>query len=149
MMRLLRALGTLPQPLPNKETLSHLLQEHGVDRKVEDWILGMLRRDAGKSAGKAGYRLNFCVDTAQDLLRDYTHKDCWDTMLNAGSDVHMVIGSYSERWDTELRGRLDSAAADGALQVHQLAKSGHWMHSDEPEAVANLIAARLNASAGQ
>jgi pimeloyl-ACP methyl ester carboxylesterase len=147
MVRLLHSLKALPDPF-SKEALAELLDEQGVDSQVKKWIAGM----AVMTKDKTGFRLNFCVTTALELLSDYTQKDCWDTLYNsdANSQIHMVIGNNSQRWDDELRKKLDgAAAASGSLQVHQLAKSGHWMHSDEPEAVSALISAVLDESTAQ
>jgi hypothetical protein len=147
MVRLLCALKGLPDPLPNKHVLADMLKGLGVSTEVVRWIIGMVV----KKADRTGYRLNFCVTTALELLADYTQKDCWETLLNSHTDsqIHMVIGSNSQRWDEELRGKLDGAAASGTLKVHQLEKSGHWMHSDEPEAVSELIRTHLEGLAAR
>ncbi len=136
----LHALGALPPTLPRRDDFIAALVTAGQPPALASWLAMSVVPAAG-----GGHRLRLDVAQMAELLNDYYQRDMWAAILAPGrGDVHMVVAARSPVLSPADRARLrEATAAWPHLQVHELADAGHWLHLDQPRAVAALIASRL------
>lgn len=111
-----------------------------------------------------GFHWVFDPVAAQAMFESHNVTDCWDVLLKgppAGVDIHLIMASKSTRWhDAETKELLAEAAraqADfrngsalakagrGNVYQHTL-EAGHWIHTDNPSALVDVITSGISAS---
>lgn len=80
-----------------------------------------------------------------ELLEDYFRRDLWELLEQPPGRVRfdVVLGGRSSVFDAADRLRLEQAARarPERIRVHTLEQAGHWLHVDDPEGVAAVLAA--------
>ncbi|MBK9072847.1 MAG: alpha/beta hydrolase [Myxococcales bacterium] len=136
----LAALGALPPTLPRRDDFIAALVAAGQTPALASWLAMNVVPEAS-----GGYRLRLDLSQMRELLADYYRRDLWDAILAPGrGELHMVVAQRSPVVSEADRARLrEAAAALPHLGIHELPDAGHWLHIDQPRAVAELIASRL------
>lgn len=136
----LRALIALPTIWARRDDFIAALVAAGQTPALASWLAMNLLPEAG-----GGYRLRLDLAQMAELLADYYRQDLWEAILAPGrGEVHMVVAQRSPVLSGPDRARLREAAATAPhLVTHELLDAGHWLHIDQPTAVAELIASRL------
>lgn len=128
--RLIAALEDIELPVARRSAVQDALRSRGLSRGVAGWMAtNLVRVDDG-------YVWHFDSDVLAALLIDYWNEDLWATAESPPGDVevHLVHAGQSDRWTSEDLARL------GRLKnVHKLPSAGHWLHVDNPEALAELL----------
>jgi esterase len=89
--------------------------------------------------GKYRWRVNF--DVLEEMLRDFFRTDLWETVVRppAGTEIHFVKATQSSTLDDESMHRVQAAGTvNGRVHLHLL-EGGHWINTDNPEAVLALL----------
>ena len=134
------ALRRIPLPIPSRDAVIPTLTGQGFPLSLAQWLTTGVEPDPGH-----GYRWRFDLDGIEALLASYYAIDRWPALERppAGTRLHAVRGSRSDRWSAADCDRLDRIQASGGAEVHVLPDAGHWLHADNPEALLSLLATRL------
>lgn len=119
----------------------------GQTRPLAQWLAMNLERT------DAGFRFKLDLGRIDALLSDYLHVDLWPVVERAshvvgpGPRVHLVIALQSKVYEHDDRVRaqsLESESVAGAPGVTvDLLDGSHWIHTDNPTGVVEVMRARL------
>jgi len=136
----LRILRSVPQPLPSRERFIEIVTAHDQPRAIADWLAMNVRSTAD------GFRLRLDLDAVEALLDSYVSTDAWPVLERAAGAraFEVVVAGRSDAFDEADRARLAAIAArDPRVVAHVIEGAGHWVHVDAPDALFELIRARL------
>jgi pimeloyl-ACP methyl ester carboxylesterase len=137
--QVLQLLRELPARFDRREAAVDALAERGVDRPVALWLTANLERTGD------GYRWRMDLDDMEALLRAFFETDLWDVVEGPpeGLEIHFVRATRSSVLDAEAITRIrEAGVSTGRVFLHEV-QGGHWLNADNPDAVVDLIAARL------
>ena len=106
-----------------------------VQRGLAQWLAINLEPVEGR------YRWRIEWDVMEEMLRDYFRTDLWDTLVHPPEEaqIHIVKATESNSLDEEAERRVEMAGtANGRVFLHRL-EGGHWINTDNPEAVIALL----------
>lgn len=161
-----------PRVIPSKQWLLDECAARSISSGVAHWLATNLSalpshprhehghgREAGAAAG-GGLQWVFEPAAAAAMFESHNATDCWDVIVDGpppGVDIHLIMASKSTRWhDDSTKALLAKAAATQAAFVRSGSSSaargnvfqhtlsaGHWIHTDNPRALVDVIAAGL------
>ena len=111
----------------------------GYPEGVAQWMAINLEPADGR------YRWRIDFDAMEEMLRDFFRTDLWDVVERppAGVEVHVVKATESRTLDDDSLARVErAAAADDRVYLHLL-QGGHWINTDNPQGVIDLLVSRL------
>jgi pimeloyl-ACP methyl ester carboxylesterase len=128
--RVIEVVSSIPEPLPGRPEVAALIRASGLSEMLAQWMTTNVRGTA-----ESGYRWKFDLAIVRELIADFARLDLWPLVERprAGLTVHGVRGGRSDRFDAEASARLER------LGAHVIADAGHWLHVDQPEALARLF----------
>jgi pimeloyl-ACP methyl ester carboxylesterase len=143
-VRVLELLEALPPRFSDRAAFVDDLTRRGLSTGIARWLaMNLEPRDDG-------YALRLDLPAVRALLEDYARTDLWDAVVDpaAPGEVHFVVAGRSDAIDPAARARLDAIASESPERVcvHDLPRSGHWVHVDALDALVELVAERLPAA---
>jgi len=136
---LIQALRLLPTPVPSRNAVLEHLTRAGFSAAVARWMTTNLRPSATPGASAArDLAWTFDVDGLADMYRSYEAADLWPLLETPpqGLRVDFVRAEGSTfRWAGPDRDRLERLGH----RVHVLRNSGHWVHTDNPQGLVELM----------
>jgi pimeloyl-ACP methyl ester carboxylesterase len=131
--RLVASLHVCPQPLPSRQAFADHMAWRGHDPALAGWLATQLKPTPD------GFRLRLDLPAIDALLADYFALDLWPALERPppGIALHLVRAGRGDRWTPTVLARL---AACTAVQVSELANAGHWLHADDPQGLAEVLA---------
>jgi esterase len=135
---LLEAVRALPAEFASRDDAVEGIVAAGYPEAVARWFAINLEPEEGR------YRWRIDLDAMEEMLRDFFRADLWSAVEDPpeGVEVHLVKARDSDTLDDASRERVERAAAGGRVFLHEL-RGGHWIHTDNPEGVIDLLRARL------
>ncbi|HET7276389.1 MAG TPA: alpha/beta hydrolase [Longimicrobiaceae bacterium] len=136
---MIEAVRSMPAEFPSRKEAVAGLEERGYQKAVGQWMAMNLE----PSDGKYRWRLDF--DGIEEMLEDYFRTDLWDVLEDPpeGVAVHVVKATRSNAITEDDIERMEAAAEKGAaFHLHEV-EGGHWLNTDNPDAVLELLAAQL------
>lgn len=136
---MLTVLRGLPDAFDDRDAAVESLAAEGVARPVALWMTTNLDWRDG------AYRWRIDLDVMESLLRDFFQTDLWDVVESPreGLEIHFIRATDSPVLGLAQTERIRAAGLDsGRVFVHEV-PGGHWLNADNPEALVELIAARL------
>jgi len=136
----LRTLRSVPQPLPSRERFLEIVTGLGQPRAIAEWLAMNVRR------ADDGFRLRLDLDAVEALLESYVATDTWPVLERAegARAFEIVVAGRSDAFDDADRAHLDAIAArEPRVHAHRIEGAGHWVHVDAPDALFELLRARL------
>lgn len=136
----MRAVRAVPMPAAaRKDVVQHLVKESHLSPGLGEWMTTNLRRDDDR------YVWTFDLDAIEELMRDYFRVDLWGFLAEARTapELQLVVAERSDRWTPELRARAQALPPGARVVYHELPRSGHWVHVDNPDALIELMKAHL------
>lgn len=140
----LAKLATLPQSVPSRNWLYRELQRDGFSEELSLWMGSNLR--SGPAGSKGGLVWSFHLEGVIQMYDSYLKGDYWDVLEDRDSSttIHVVRAERSDRWDEQTLHRLEDVRRSNPLvQVHVLPNAGHWLHTDNPQGLKDLIVPTL------
>lgn len=137
---MLRVLRSMPDRYESRDEAVELLTAQGVSRAIALWMTTNLER---RAEDELRWRIDF--DEMEALLRDFFRKDLWPVVEQPrdGLEIHFIRATGSKILSAEAVGRIRSAGeATGQVFLHDVA-GGHWLNADNPDALVDLLTARL------
>ncbi|MPZ17883.1 MAG: alpha/beta fold hydrolase [Luteitalea sp.] len=130
---------SLAPAFASREEAIGALEASGCSRGVAGWMATNLEaRD-----GKLVWRLDF--DAIESLLRDFYAADLWHVLESPSSrhDIQIVKAEESETLSAPAVERLTAATqASDHVHLHHV-PGGHWLNTDNPSALVDLLSALL------
>jgi len=137
--RIIDVVRSLPEEFASRDELVDALETHGYARPLGQWLAMNLER------GEGGFRWRLDWDGIEALLRDYFRTDLWSVVETPppGVEVHVVKATESEALGEDDVARIEAAGrAGGRTLLHRL-EGGHWINTENPDAVVALLVERL------
>jgi esterase len=141
-----QAMRELPRAWPHRDDFVEAMVARGHDEPTVRWLAMNLEPSAG-GAGEVVLRLD--LDAVAAMLHDYYVHDLWPAVEDPdlAGEVRMVIAARSGALSPADRARLADEPAARRVHTHVVADAAHWLHVDAPDAVVELFAEHLPASA--
>lgn len=133
----MRAVRAAPMPAASRQdVVQHLIEQAGLSAGLSQWMTTNLRRRAD-----GRYEWTFELDAIEELIADYSRVDLWPFLAEARQrpEFRLVVAEQSDRWPPELRERARHLPAQARVIYHELERSGHWVHVDNPEGLLALL----------
>lgn len=138
---LLSALASVPLPLKRREDVVPLLKSRGISDGIARWTTTSMSRE------QDGYRFALDLDEIHALVVDYASRDVWPFLEQSREalDIHLVIAEQSERYTASMRERARGLPGETRVKTHLLPNAGHWLHTDNPQGLTELLVEHLRA----
>lgn len=137
--RMLGMLRRHPGPFGSRAEAVDAVASEGFAPLVANWMAtNAVRTDTG-------LRWRIDPDQMEAYLRDYFRTDAWDVAATPpeGASVHFVRALGSSVLDDAAVRRIRAAARDtGRVFLHEV-DGGHWVNTENPEALLGLLVAGL------
>jgi pimeloyl-ACP methyl ester carboxylesterase len=136
---MLRAVRSMPQDFVSRLEAVLAMQQRGVRGDVAAWMSTNLVLSEGR------YRWKLDFEAVEALLVDFFRVDAWDLVESPpdGVELHFVKATESETLSETACARIGEARRrHGRVQLHRVF-GGHWLNTDNPEAVLSLLSAGL------
>ena len=137
--RLLARLEASPSSFPDREGAVAWIAEGGFDETTARWMATNLERRGEDWA----WRLD--AGALRELFTDFNTTEVWEAAEAAppGASIHFVRATRGSILASEDAERIQRLAARGEpVALHEL-EGGHWLHTDNPDGLLELIAGHL------
>jgi pimeloyl-ACP methyl ester carboxylesterase len=126
-------------PFASRQQGVNALTGEGIAESVAAWMATNLGRDG------THYTWRLDVDAMEALLLDFFRTDLWHIidLPPPGMTIHVVKALDSTLLGDEATARIEDAGRrHGRVQLHRV-PGGHWLNTDNPEAIVTLLAREL------
>lgn len=137
--RMIEVIRALPPEFESRAEAVEGLARAGYPEALGQWMAINLEPVDGR------YRWRLDWDVIEEMLRDYFRTDLWETVVRPpdGVQVHIVKATESSSLDDQDVRRVEAAGmASPQVHMHQL-EGGHWINTDNPQGVLDLLAGGL------
>jgi esterase len=128
----IRMLKNIPMPVSKRVDVMNLLLQRGATKAVSQWMTTNLKRESD------GYYWRFNMEGVEEMINDYFRQDLWHVLEKPRRRCHIVRALQSDRWSENEISRLEELKAG-----YHCIDAGHWIHSDNPEALKELLYKKL------
>ncbi len=137
--RLLARLEASPSSFADREEAVAWIRAGGFDETTARWVATNLERRGD------GWVWRLDADALRELLTDFTATELWEVAESAPSDasIHFVRATRGSILAPDDAERIQRLAAGGEpVALHEL-EGGHWLHTDNPDGLLDLVAGHL------
>ncbi len=141
--RVVDVISSLPPGLArDRRHLVEQLTGAGLSSPIAQWMTTNLTALPEPLAGGLAFRWSFDLDGVRRMLTDFGRIDLWPQLLahRGAPRIVMVRGGRSDRWRDSERAQLTEAVAAGIVDDVVLERAGHWVHTDDPDGLMDIIA---------
>jgi esterase len=137
--KVLSALRRIAMPVERREDVVAALASFGVPLGVGQWMTTNLK------AADGGYRWRFDLDAIEAMVAEYLVADLWEVVESPRPALHVgvVIAGQGGRFSAADRQRAERATS-AAVEVRHIPDSGHWVHVDAADALAEILGPALS-----
>lgn len=137
--RVLEVVRSLPAEFSSRDELAQAMADNGYSKPLGQWLAMNLER-----TGEGRFRWRLDWEGVEEMLRDYFRADVWGVIEDPpeGVAIHLVKGTESGAISVEEVARAEAASQASPVFIHQVA-GGHWLNTDNPEAVSALLIENL------
>jgi esterase len=137
--RIIDIVRSLPQEFASRDELAAALERHGYARPLGLWLAMNLEREGD------GFRWRLDWDAVEEMLRDYFRTDLWKVVETPPNqvEVHVVKATDSDALGEEDVARIEAAGRAGGRTFLHRVEGGHWINTENPDAVVRLLTERL------
>lgn len=128
------AVRRLPRDFASRAEAVQGIMDAGYPESVAQWMAINLQPVDGR------YVWRIDLEAMEEMLRDFFRTDLWSVIEEppAGVEVHVVKATRSHTLDDEAEARVRDAEANGRVFFHLL-EGGHWINTDNPDGVLQLL----------
>ncbi|MFW6089583.1 MAG: alpha/beta fold hydrolase, partial [Gemmatimonadota bacterium] len=137
--RLLARLEASPSSFADRDEAIAWITEGGFDDATARWVATNLERRG------EGWTWRLDVDALRELLTDFATTELWKVAESVPPDasIHFVRATRGSLLAPDDAERIQRLAARGEpVALHEL-EGGHWLHTDNPDGLLELVADRL------
>ncbi|GLI65404.1 hypothetical protein VaNZ11_008961 [Volvox africanus] len=139
-------LRSIPMPVANRNDLIDVVVRQGFSTNVARWIVTNLRPvRSGTAYGSGPLTWTFDLDGIAELYNSYENEHLWELVKRPpeGLSLDFVKAERSTfRWG----GTDEAAITEAGHRVHLLPNSGHWVHTDNPLGLYDILAPSFGGS---
>lgn len=138
--RLLELLEKMPSRYARREEFTDAIVKAGYAAPIAQWLAMNLE------AVDDSFRMRLDLPVVRALLEDHYRTDLWDVVEDPRmpGELHVVCAGRSHAVPHDDRVRLAAHQQETGLTfVHLVPEAGHWLHTDAPDAVVELLAGAL------
>ena len=148
--RVIEAVRSVPMPAASRrDVVTFLAERAGLSSGIAEWMSTNLKREG------QGYTWVFDLDAIEALMADYFRVDLWPFLAEARQrpastsrqrsalEIRLVVAERSDRWTPALRERARRLPPETRVVYHELPRSGHWVHVDNPDDLLALLREHL------
>jgi esterase len=134
-LEIIDILSGITWPLYSRKELVDYLNARGVTNAVSLWMTTNLH------GHDEGLNLVFKPAEVRAMLNDFIALDCWPVVesLSKHLAIHLVAAEHGNRLSRADQVRLYSLVPKGQGYFHILAKSGHFVHADNPQGLLEIM----------
>ena len=138
--RMLGVLRRHPGPFGSRAEVVDAVESEGFSTLVAKWMA----TNAVPTDNGLEWRLD--PDEMEAYLRDYFRTDAWDVVVDppAGTEMRFVRALGSRVLDEVAVARIREAAADTSRVFLHEVGGGHWVNTENPDALHELLVAGLD-----
>ena len=139
-LRILRLLESIPQPLASPEAFGEICERAGLSKPITNWLAMNVRRSDDT------YRIRLDLQAIGAMLVDYYEHDYWDVIADptCSTRIDLVVGGASGHFaDADLDRARALEGAGSHVHLSILKGAGHWLHTDDPEGLLDVMATAL------
>lgn len=143
--RLIQTLRSAPQPVANKNQLVTYVAAQGFSQDIARWAATNLRPLDPSRPGE-NFVWSCDLEGISQMYEDYEETHLWHliTQPQQGLKIDFVKAERSTfRWG----GQDEETIKAHGHRVHLLRNSGHWVHTDNPEGLLDILRPSLGQSA--
>lgn len=133
---LIQALKRMVLPVPSRSHLIDRLTAAGFSPGVASWMTTNLRPINGATGRNLAF--TFDLDGVEEMYRSYESTDLWPLVAKPPEGLKLDF-VRAERSDYRWGGRDSQKIEDCGHTVHLLKNSGHWVHTDNPDGLFDII----------
>ena len=136
---MIETVRALPPEFPSRGEAVAALQAAGYPAGLAQWFAMNLEPQDGV------YRWRLDIDGVEEMLRDFFRTDLWGVVEDppAAAEIHFVRATESSTLDDEAAERVEAAGRAGGRVFLHLLEGGHWINTDNPDAVVQLLVDNL------
>jgi esterase len=137
--RMIETIRALPPEFASRPEAVQGIMDGGYSEGIAQWMAINLEPHEGR------YRWRIDFEVMEEMLHDYFRTDLWEVVVHppADSEIHVVKATESNSLDDESVRRIEMAGtANGRVFLHLL-EGGHWINTDNPQGVIDLLRSRL------
>lgn len=138
--RMIEVVRALPEEFASRAAAVEGLQTHGYPAGLAQWMAMNL-----EPAGAGRFRWAIDIDAMEAMLRDFFRTELWDVVEQppADAELHFVKATQSDTMDAETVARVEAAQSGGRVFLHHV-EGGHWINTDNPDGVLDVLELRLS-----
>jgi esterase len=122
------------------EAITYLTSRH-IALAIAQWLATSLVPVEGTSS------LRYCYDMkcVHELFENYAQTDMWGFLedYTGHSYIHFVRAEKNSAWTADVQRRFESLRSE-RVSLDTMPNVGHWLHAENPQGLAQLIAAKVN-----
>lgn len=133
--RMIETVRALPTEFASRAEAVEGIERAGYPTGLAQWFAMNLEPQDGV------YRWRLDLDGVEEMLRDFFGTDLWHVVESPphGVELHLVKATESDSIDEEAAARVEAAGrANGRVVLHRV-PGGHWINTDNPDAVVQLL----------
>jgi hypothetical protein len=135
---LITTLLATPLPVADRNSLVTRLEHAGFSTAVSVWAASNLTPLSPQDRSQ-GYVWSFNLEGIAEMYRSYEATDLW-SFLESPSEGIQVSFVKAERSTFRWGGGDEARIVSLGHPVHLLRDSGHWVHSDNPDGLFDILA---------
>lgn len=148
--QVLRVLGALLRhrgPFATRAEAVESIASERLSSGLAQWLATNLERTRTNSGEHFTWKLD--LDEIHALLSDYFRTDLWPfladraTATTGETTFELLVAERSDRWSGSMRERAAHLPTRGAVRLHELHDSGHWVHVDNPAGLLEILKTHL------
>ena len=132
---MLQSVRSMPSDFDSRNEAVERLIAADYPAGVAQWMAINLEPRGGR------YRWRIDLAAMEEMLRDFFRTDLWHVIESppAGVEVHVVKATESDTLDPASTARVQAAARANPHVFLHLLEGGHWINTDNPDAVLQLL----------
>jgi len=137
--RMIEVVRELPDRFESRAEAVAALQEHGYPQGLAQWMaMNLEPRD-----GAVAWSLDWSA--MEDLLTDFFRTELWEVVEHppGAVEIHFAKATESDTLHDAAVERVERATGSGRVHLHLL-EGGHWINTDNPDAVVAMLAEHLD-----
>lgn len=137
--RVLARLGASPSSFAGREEAVAWMREGGLDEMTARWVATNLERRGD------GWVWRLDTDALRELLTDFVATDLWEVAESPppAASIRFVRATRGSILASDDAERIQRLAARGEPVVLHELEGGHWLHTDNPDGLLELVAGDL------
>ena len=131
-------------PIASRSDLISKLESAGFSSPVAAWAASNLTPFDPENRSR-GYTWSFDLDGIAQMYESYEKTDLWPLLMAPAQGINISFVK-AERSTFRWGGRDEERILFLGHDVHELPNSGHWVHTDNPDALFGILAPSFGAS---